>query len=167
MIKTLSAIAVAAFIAAALTILPGFAPAVEASVPVALAKADRLDHVQPLLDRKQRLFAGIDPDGDDQPVAQADGVPDHIEVAVGDGVERAGIQGNTGHKPVYPAPQNPASGWFRPSTAPANLLFFNPFRTIGRVGASPMQAGDCFVPGWATKQISGATKPNSASAKTG
>jgi hypothetical protein len=43
MIKTLSAIAVAAFIAAALTVLPGFAPAVEASVPVALAKADRLD----------------------------------------------------------------------------------------------------------------------------
>jgi hypothetical protein len=43
MIKTLSAIAVAAFIAAALTVLPGFAPTVEASVPVALAKADRLD----------------------------------------------------------------------------------------------------------------------------
>ena len=43
MIKTLSAIAIAAFIAAALTVLPGFAPTVEASVPVALAKADRLD----------------------------------------------------------------------------------------------------------------------------
>jgi hypothetical protein len=43
MIKALSAIAIAAFIAAALTILPGFAPQVEASVPVALAKADRLD----------------------------------------------------------------------------------------------------------------------------
>ncbi len=43
MIKTLSAVAVAAFIAAALTVLPGFAPKVEASVPVALAKADRLD----------------------------------------------------------------------------------------------------------------------------
>jgi hypothetical protein len=43
MIKALSAIAVAAFIAAALTVLPGFAPSVEASVPVALAKADRLD----------------------------------------------------------------------------------------------------------------------------
>ncbi len=33
MIKTFSAIAVAAFIAAALTVLPGFAPQVEASVP--------------------------------------------------------------------------------------------------------------------------------------
>ena len=43
MIKALSAIAVAAFIAAALTVLPGFAPEVEASVPHALAKADRLD----------------------------------------------------------------------------------------------------------------------------
>jgi hypothetical protein len=43
MIKALSAIAVAAFIAAALTILPGFAPQVSASTPVALAKADRLD----------------------------------------------------------------------------------------------------------------------------
>ncbi len=43
MIKTLSAIALAAFIAAALTILPGFAPTVEASVPQPLAKSDRLD----------------------------------------------------------------------------------------------------------------------------
>ena len=43
MIKALSAIAIAAFIAAALTVLPGFAPQVEASVPVALTKGDRLD----------------------------------------------------------------------------------------------------------------------------
>jgi hypothetical protein len=43
MIKALSAIAIAAFIAAALSILPGFAPQVEASVPQALAKGDRLD----------------------------------------------------------------------------------------------------------------------------
>ncbi len=43
MIKALSAIAIAAFVAAALTILPGFAPQVEASTPQALAKADRLD----------------------------------------------------------------------------------------------------------------------------
>jgi len=41
--KALSAIAIAAFIAAALTVLPGFAPQVEASVPVAATKADRLD----------------------------------------------------------------------------------------------------------------------------
>ena len=43
MIKALSAIAIAALVAAALTILPGFAPQVEASVPQALAKGDRLD----------------------------------------------------------------------------------------------------------------------------
>jgi hypothetical protein len=43
MIKALSAIAVAASVAGALTILPGFAPQVEASVPAPLAKADRLD----------------------------------------------------------------------------------------------------------------------------
>ncbi len=43
MIKTLSAIALAACAAAALTVLPGFAPQVEASVPQALAKSDRLD----------------------------------------------------------------------------------------------------------------------------
>jgi hypothetical protein len=43
MIKAVSAIALAAFVAAVLTLLPGFAPQVEASVPQALAKADRLD----------------------------------------------------------------------------------------------------------------------------
>ena len=43
MIKALSAVTVAAFVAAALTILPGFAPQVEASVPAPLAKGDRLD----------------------------------------------------------------------------------------------------------------------------
>jgi hypothetical protein len=42
-IKAFSAVAIAAFVAASLTILPGFAPQVEASVPQALAKADRLD----------------------------------------------------------------------------------------------------------------------------
>ena len=46
MIKALSAITIAAFIAAALTVLPGFAPRVEASVnsSIALKKADRLDY---------------------------------------------------------------------------------------------------------------------------
>ena len=43
MIKALSAITFAALIATALTVLPGFAPTVEASVPQALAKGDRLD----------------------------------------------------------------------------------------------------------------------------
>jgi hypothetical protein len=43
MLKALSAIAVATCVAAALTLLPGFAPTVEASVPQPLAKGDRLD----------------------------------------------------------------------------------------------------------------------------
>lgn len=43
MIKAISAVTAAAFIAAMLTVLPGFAPQVEASVPKALAKGDRLD----------------------------------------------------------------------------------------------------------------------------
>ena len=43
MIKAFSAAAVAALVAAALSVLPGFAPQVEASVPQALAKSDRLD----------------------------------------------------------------------------------------------------------------------------
>lgn len=44
--KALPAIAIAAFIAAALTVLPGFAPEVEASVrsSIPLKKADRLDY---------------------------------------------------------------------------------------------------------------------------
>jgi hypothetical protein len=43
MIKALSAVAIAAFVAAALTVLPGFAPQVEAGVPAPLTKGDRLD----------------------------------------------------------------------------------------------------------------------------
>ncbi|HLJ00317.1 MAG TPA: hypothetical protein VKT76_11415 [Bradyrhizobium sp.] len=43
MIKTFSAVGIAVFVATTLAIFPGFAPEVEASVPRALAKADRLD----------------------------------------------------------------------------------------------------------------------------
>jgi hypothetical protein len=43
LIKTFSVIAVAGVLAATLTILPGFAPEVAASVPQPLAKGDRLD----------------------------------------------------------------------------------------------------------------------------
>jgi len=42
MIKTLSAASISAFIAAALFVLPGFAPAVEAEAPIALQKSSRL-----------------------------------------------------------------------------------------------------------------------------
>lgn len=47
MIKALSAVTIAAFVAAAITILPSFVPAVAAGSPYALAKGDRLP-VQPI-----------------------------------------------------------------------------------------------------------------------
>jgi hypothetical protein len=43
MINALSAIAIFAFVAAAVTVLPGFAPQLEAGEPVALQKSKRLD----------------------------------------------------------------------------------------------------------------------------
>jgi hypothetical protein len=43
MLKTLSAIATAAVIAAAIAVIPGFATQVDASTPIAMVKADRLD----------------------------------------------------------------------------------------------------------------------------
>ena len=60
MIKAFSAVAVAAFIAAALTVLPGFAPQVEASVPVALAKGDRLDIKQVGRDCSQQAWPNFE-----------------------------------------------------------------------------------------------------------
>jgi hypothetical protein len=60
MIKALSAISIAAFIAAALTILPGFAPEVEASVPVALSKGDRLD-IRTRTGCSQQTWPNFDP----------------------------------------------------------------------------------------------------------
>ncbi|HKU08680.1 MAG TPA: hypothetical protein VJR30_21650 [Bradyrhizobium sp.] len=60
MIKAISAVAIAAFIAAALTVLPGFAPQVEASVPVALAKGDRLDIKQVGRDCSQQAWPNFE-----------------------------------------------------------------------------------------------------------
>jgi hypothetical protein len=60
MIKALSAVAIAAFIAAALTVLPGFAPQVEASTPVPLAKADRLDIRPVSTDCAQQTWPNFD-----------------------------------------------------------------------------------------------------------
>jgi hypothetical protein len=61
MIKALSAISVAAFIAAALTVLPGFAPQVEASVnsSIVLKKANRLDLVG--TDCSQQAWPNFEP----------------------------------------------------------------------------------------------------------
>ena len=60
MIKAFSAVAVAALTAAGLTILPGFAPQVEASVPVALAKGDRLDIKQVGRDCSQNAWPNFE-----------------------------------------------------------------------------------------------------------
>jgi hypothetical protein len=43
MIRAVAALAISAFVAAGLALLPGFAPEVEAGVPHVLAKGDRLD----------------------------------------------------------------------------------------------------------------------------
>jgi hypothetical protein len=61
MIKAISAVAAAALVAAALTILPGFAPKVEASVPPALAKADRLDVHAAGRDCSQQAWPNFEP----------------------------------------------------------------------------------------------------------
>lgn len=63
MIKALSAIAVAAFIAAALTVLPGFAPQVNASVTpqVLLQKSDRLDYRPIGKDCSQQAWPNFEP----------------------------------------------------------------------------------------------------------
>jgi hypothetical protein len=60
MIRALSAIAIATFVAAALTVLPGFTPQVEAGEPQPLAKADRLD-IHPLgKDCSQQAWPNFD-----------------------------------------------------------------------------------------------------------
>src|SRR4030095_13644167 len=68
-----------------------------------------LKHSQAFFGREQRLFTGMERHGDDQAVAEGDGVPDHVQMAVGDGIEGAGVKRNTGHNPLYPAPGGPAS----------------------------------------------------------
>ena len=63
MIKALSAITVAAFIAAALTVLPGFAPQVNASVnsSIVLKKADRIDYRPIGKDCSQQAWPNFEP----------------------------------------------------------------------------------------------------------
>jgi hypothetical protein len=60
MIKACSAIAAAALVSAALTVLPGFAPEVAASVPQALAKGDRLDIRNPGKDCSQQAWPNFE-----------------------------------------------------------------------------------------------------------
>jgi hypothetical protein len=60
MMKALSAVAIAALVAGALTVLPGFAPQVEASVPVPLAKTDRLEVKQMGRDCSQQAWPNFE-----------------------------------------------------------------------------------------------------------
>jgi hypothetical protein len=60
MIKAFSAIGIVAFVVAAVAVLPGFAPKVEASVPVPLAKGDRLDTHQVGLNCSQQTWPNIE-----------------------------------------------------------------------------------------------------------
>ena len=62
MIKALSAVGIAACVAAALTLLPGFAPQVEAGVPRPLAKSDRLDIRAVGRDCSQQAWPNFEPE---------------------------------------------------------------------------------------------------------
>ena len=61
-------------------------------VCVAMRGDLRLHQLHPLLQREQRPLAGVDRDADHQLVQQPRGAGDDVEMAVGDRIERAGIQ---------------------------------------------------------------------------
>jgi hypothetical protein len=60
MMKSLSALAIFAFLGASVVALPGFAPQVEASETVALAKADRLELRQVAQNCSQQVWPNFD-----------------------------------------------------------------------------------------------------------
>ena len=60
MMKSLSALAIFAFLGASVVALPGFAPQVEASETIALAKADRLDIRQIPQNCSQQVWPNFD-----------------------------------------------------------------------------------------------------------
>ena len=59
---------------------------------VAIARDLGLHQFDALLQREQRALAGVDRHADHQLVEQPRGAGDHVEMAVGDRIERAGIQ---------------------------------------------------------------------------
>ncbi|GMO28992.1 hypothetical protein TM239_33100 [Bradyrhizobium sp. TM239] len=69
----------------------------------------------------------MDPDRDHEPVAQRNAVPDHVQMAVGDGVEGTGIEGNARHGPLLPRPARPG----KPGRFPGQIL---PKYPAGHVG---------------------------------
>ncbi len=56
--------------------------------------AGLLDEIGALLDREDRRLAGMDADADDQPVADDGRLADDVDMAVGERVERAGVDGD-------------------------------------------------------------------------
>src|SRR5271165_5540597 len=57
-------------------------------------------------------------DGGDQLVAEGHGVPDHVQMAVGDGIEGTWIEGNARHGPLLPRPRRPGKRGRVPSPVP-------------------------------------------------
>ena len=57
-----------------------------------------MDHLLPLLRREQRLLLDVDADADDQPVEEPARPLHHVQMAEGDRVEGAGIDGDAGRK---------------------------------------------------------------------
>ena len=119
-------------------------------------------HLEAFLHREQRFFTRVHPDRDNQTVAQPNGAPEHVQMAIGDGIEGAGIERDARHKPLYPAPGGRASGAAYPSRAAYAGSALNQFRTSGVSQAG----GSCFVALIATKQNSPRTKPFRTGAKT-
>src|SRR5207253_9810689 len=98
---------------------------------------------------------------DNKPVAQGRAVPDHVQMAVGDGVEGTWVEGNTRHGHVLPRPARAGKpgrflGHFQP--VPSNVL---------QMSRRPCRRWPvCFVLGAATKQNGARTKPFPTPAKT-
>ena len=60
-------------------------------------RAGFLEHRQPLLDGEHRRLAGMHADREHEPVGEACGLADDVEVAVGDRIERPGIERGARH----------------------------------------------------------------------
>lgn len=71
----------------------------------------RLKQLEATFGGKERFFAGIVRDGDGDAIEEAGGAVENIEMAVSDGVERAGIDAVTHKVEGGTLAQNPASMW--------------------------------------------------------
>jgi hypothetical protein len=60
--------------------------------PLAERRRDRLDQLQPVVDGKHRFLGRVHADRHDEPVAKPERRLQHVNVAVGERVESAGIE---------------------------------------------------------------------------